>query len=66
MLPRIHEQLGQAVQARGHVRVLGAEHLLTNGQGALEERPGLVEPPRAMEQQGQVVQIRGHIGVFGA
>ena len=59
-------QGSQILQARDHIGVVGAEHLLANRQRALVERFRLSIVALGFAERGQVVQARGHIGVVGA
>jgi len=48
-----------------HVRVLGAEALLVDGQRPLDERLGLAAPVGGAIEQGQMVEACGHLRVLG-
>ena len=46
--------------------MLGAERLLADRQGALEERPRRREVALVLKQDGEVVEARRRIGMVGA
>ena len=46
--------------------MVGAERLLPDRQGALEERPGCGEVALVLKQHGEVVEARRRIGMVGA
>ena len=57
---------GQVVEARGGVRMLGAQHLLPDGQRPLEQRLGLGVIAFLPIEQSQGVEARGGVRMVGA
>jgi len=57
-------ELGQVVQARRHIGMVGAEGLLHDRQRALVERLRLGVLTLGIVERGQVVQARRHIGMI--
>ena len=48
------------------VGVLGSQHAFVDGQGALEERLGLLVLPLVAVEVGQVIETAGGVGVLGS
>src|SRR3954447_10101195 len=59
-------ELRQVLEALRDVGVLGAEHFLTNVEGAAEERFGVAVAALVMVEPRQVVEGSGGVGVIGA
>src|SRR5271165_988375 len=58
--------MGEVVETRRGVRMLGAERLLVDRQRPLVERPSAGEVALGLKQIGEVVEARRGIGMLGA
>jgi len=59
------EQAGQVVEAQGDIGVVGSEHPLKDGQGALAERPSGGQLALVLEYYRQVAQAGSSVRIVG-
>jgi hypothetical protein len=59
---RVHEEHGEIIEGRGHLRMLRTQRGLTNGQRSAEKRLSLSVPAGDIKKFCEIIEACGHLG----